>query len=80
MSSAGLPTVRLNEPPVGWEYKVALVNVSGLFGPNVNVDQLGEYLNESGDDGWELVSMVDINRSGGTTTDLLLTLKRPRRG
>ena len=79
MSSAGMPTVRLDEPRTRWEYRVALINVSGFLGPNVNVNEVGEYLNGAGDEGWELVSMVDINRGQGTTAALLAILKRPLR-
>jgi hypothetical protein len=46
----------------------------------VNVNEVGEYLNGAGDEGWELVSMVDINRGQGNTSALLAILKRPIRG
>ena len=78
MSSAGMPTVRLSQPGVRWEYRVAQINVTGFFGPTIDVDQLGEYLNQAGNDGWELVSMVDVNRGNGATSELIITLKRPR--
>lgn len=80
MSSAGMPTVRLGTPPERWEYRLALVNTDGLFGPDVNVHEIEEYLNARGAEGWELVSVVDITRGQGTTTALLAILKRPDRG
>ena len=79
MSSAGMPTVPLTDPTMRWEYRVALLNVTGWFGPNIDVDQLGQYLNAAGDEGFELVSVVDINRGQGVTEGLLARLKRPRR-
>jgi hypothetical protein len=75
-----MPTVRLSDPTTRWEYRVASVEIGGLFGPNVDVNQLSDYLNGLGADGWELVSPVDLNRPNGASTELLLILKRPRRG
>ena len=80
MSSAGMPTVQLTDPTMRWEYRVALLNVSGLLGPNVDVDQLGQYLSAAGDEGWELAAVEDINRGQGATAALLVILKRPRQG
>lgn len=78
MSSAELPTVRLSDQ-TRWEYRVASINVGGLFGPAVDVNELATYLNGSGDDGWELISVEDLNRNSGATVELLLIFKRPRR-
>lgn len=75
-----MPTVRLNDPATTWEYRVALVNVAGLFGSSVDVDHLGSYLNGPGSESWELVSVSDLNRGNGATSDLLMMLKRPLRG
>ena len=77
MSSAGMPTVRLSQPAIRWEYRVAQINVSGFFGPDIDIDQLGAYLNVVGSDGWELVSMVDVSRGNGSTSEIIVTLKRP---
>lgn len=79
MSSAGMPTVRLPGPHDRWEYRVIALNVTGFFGPSVDINQLGEYLNDAGDDGWELVTIVDLNRGNGATAELLGVLKRLRR-
>ncbi len=79
MSSEGLPTVRLSDPGIRWEYRVTLVPVTGLFAPNLDVDELGEYLNARGDEGWELVTAELINRGSEMAADLLAILKRPRR-
>ncbi|HZG65784.1 MAG TPA: DUF4177 domain-containing protein [Herpetosiphonaceae bacterium] len=78
MSSEGMPTVRLSGSYVRWEYRVALIDVSGLFNPNINVDEIGQYFNGIGDEGWELVTVVDVNRGNGATSALLAILKRQR--
>ncbi len=51
MSSEGMPTVRLAVPPVRWEYRVGLIDVSGLFNPNIDVDEIGQCFNGVGDEG-----------------------------
>ncbi|HMQ34945.1 MAG TPA: DUF4177 domain-containing protein [Chloroflexaceae bacterium] len=71
-----MPTTRLGDGPARWEYKVSVMEVGGLFGPRVDGDALAAYLNEAGDEGWELVAMVDLNAGQGMTRGLLLTLKR----
>ncbi len=68
MSSAGMPTVRLAQPSTRWEYRVAQINVTGLFGPSVDVDQLGAYLNQAGNDGWELRAMFCFFHAGSVLT------------
>lgn len=78
MSSEGQPTIRLTADHDRWEYRVMLMGVEGFFGPNVNVDQLGEFLNSAGESGWELVSVLAINGSGGRTAELMGTFKRRR--
>lgn len=77
MSSAGMPTTRLSQPIVRWEYRVMALQVGGLFAPNVDLDQLGNYLNGAGDEGWELVTVVDINHGQGRTVELVGIMKRP---
>ncbi len=79
MSSEGMPTVRLGDQHARWEYRVALINTTGFFGPNIDVNEIGQYLSDAGDEGWELVSVVDVNRGHGSTAGLLAILKRPRR-
>lgn len=80
MSSAGMPTTRLLPLPVRREYRVMTLSVEGFFGPNVDLDSLGSYLNDAGDEGWERVTVANINRGQGTTTKLLAIMKRPNIG
>jgi esterase/lipase len=76
MSSEGLPTTRLSDERERWEYRVMLMAVGGFLGPNVDVDQLGQYLNQAGEDGWELMSVVPITRGRGETSELMGVFKR----
>jgi hypothetical protein len=78
MSSEGQPTVRLAGNRDRWEYRVILMGVEGFFGPKVDLDQLGHYLDEAGDNGWELVTVVPITRGEGRTAELMGILKRKR--
>jgi hypothetical protein len=78
MSSEGIPTTRLGGSAERWEYRVSVMEVGGLFAPVVNGDALATYLNQAGDEGWELVAMVDLAAGQGMTRGLLLTLKRRR--
>lgn len=76
VSSVGVPTTRLSGKPERWEYRVSLIGVGGLLGPALDGEGLTTYLNAVGDDGWELVSIVDLNNAQGRTAGLLITLKR----
>jgi hypothetical protein len=76
MSSEGQPTIRLAPETERWEYRVILIGTEGLFGPKVNVEQIGTYLNQVGEDGWELISTTPITRGDGRTSELLCILKR----
>lgn len=67
-----------SSPNQRWDYYVMHVDVSGFFGPNINPQQLGDYLSEAGNDGWELVNTVDINQGEGRTTAILAIFKRSR--
>ncbi len=78
MLSEGMPTVRLTVPPVRWEYRVGLIDVSGLFNPNIDVHEIGQYFNGVGDEGWELLTVLDVNRGNGATSGLLAIMKRQR--
>ncbi|WP_164689552.1 DUF4177 domain-containing protein [Herpetosiphon llansteffanensis] len=61
-----------------WEYHIELVDVSGFWSPNVDPSTLSLMLNKAGKDGWELVSMVDLNQAQGQSSRLIVTFKRPK--
>lgn len=59
-----------------WEYHVELVNVDGFWGPKVDPSVISRMFNKAGSDGWEMVSIVDINSGRGQSSLLLVTFKR----
>lgn len=61
-----------------WEYHVELVDIGGFWGPNVDPSIISRMFNKAGSDGWEMVSIVDINSGHGQSSRLLVTFKRPR--
>jgi hypothetical protein len=79
MSSEGQPTIPLSDGGERWEYRVMLMNVQGFLGPSVDLEQLRQYLDAAGDEGWELVAAVPITRGQGSMSDLMGILKRRRR-
>lgn len=60
-----------------WEYKTIKMKIAGWFGPDVDVQVLADALNESGREGWELVSTLDLNTGQGHSSELLAVFKRP---
>lgn len=63
-----------------WEYLTLTMklDVGMLGGVKVDGDDLNRALNARGAEGWELVSAIDCNRTGGGSQVLVLVLKRPR--
>ncbi|HEU0052389.1 MAG TPA: DUF4177 domain-containing protein [Longimicrobium sp.] len=61
-----------------WEYVTLKIDVDRLFrGPHIDVKEISAHLNRFGGEGWELVSMVDVNAGEGRTCDLVAFFKRP---
>lgn len=61
-----------------WEYTTLKLDVDRfVLGPNIEPAQVSRHLNEFGGDGWELVSMIDVNAGEGRTCDLVAVFKRP---
>jgi hypothetical protein len=65
----------MNQPR--WEYRTLKIDISGFFGPKLNVDRIAEALNEQGREGWELVSSFDVSHHHGVSSDVLMIFKRP---
>lgn len=66
-------------PRDSWEYRTLKLDVSSWLGPKVEPERIDAELNAHGREGWELVSMIDINRHQGATAELVLVFKRPGR-
>jgi hypothetical protein len=63
-----------------WSYTTLKIDVDRLVsGPEINVADISRHLNHLGGDGWELVSMIDVNAGEGRTCDLVGVFKRPMR-
>lgn len=60
-----------------WEYRVVQFQPKGFFGSVIDHQEMADFLNERGAEGWELVSTLDTNAYKGGTRDVLIFLKRP---
>ena len=62
-----------------WEYKTLKIQTDFAFftGTDFDADRLGELLNKEGADGWELVSVFDIEKVKGGSKFVVAVLKRP---
>ena len=61
-----------------WQYTMLTVDVYRFArGPHVDVTQISARLDQLGGEGWELVSMIDVNAGQGGTCDLVAVFKRP---
>lgn len=50
-----------------WEYLTISIEAKGVWNKNINEKSSVEKLNQLGADGWELVSVVPIERTGKWT-------------
>jgi hypothetical protein len=60
-----------------WEYEVLKLEPGGVLGGKVDVDELKSYLNQLGQQGWELVNSFETNILRGRSREVILILKRP---
>lgn len=62
-----------------WEYKTLKIGTDyGFFsGTEFDAERLAEMLNGQGADGWELVSVFDIEKVNGGSKFVVAVLKRP---
>lgn len=61
-----------------WEYKTLKILTHGLLGGQIREEDLEIELNELGEEGWEVVSCVNTNQSGGTSLSVVVVMKRPK--
>ena len=59
-----------------WEYRTVLIPTGGWLGGKFDERSMTETMNDLGRDGWELVTALDTNRSGGETRHVVLLFKR----
>jgi hypothetical protein len=75
MSSAGQPTIRLAAYPL-WEYRTIKFHAGGFMGKDIDVNDINTYLNEAGEEGWEVVSALPLQNG----IEILVIMKRLRQG
>jgi len=61
-----------------WEYKTVRFKTAGFVGVKFDSDAFDAALNQFDNEGWELLSALDINESYGRTIEIVVILKRPR--
>ena len=62
-----------------WEYKTVKLDTTTFFGSgNIEEDQLDIQMNKLGEQGWELVSALDTNATGGISKYIVTIFKRKR--
>lgn len=60
-----------------WEYKTIKLGTTGWFaGGNLDEVKLDTYMNELGQQGWELTSAFDTNQTYGASKDVIAIFKR----
>ncbi len=59
-----------------WEYRVEIAEVSGMMHRKLEKMTTG-WLNDCGQDGWELIDNTTLSFSTGITQSAYLTFKRP---
>ena len=64
--------------PPEWEYKSLQLDVAGWLAPKVESTEMDLAMNHLGRDGWQLVSVLDLNKGQGMTSSIVLLFKRPR--
>jgi hypothetical protein len=61
-----------------YEYKVLDIPVKGFFGGKVDFKAVSKQLNDLGEEGWEVVTMQDINMYEGGSRKIVIILKREK--
>ncbi len=63
-----------------WEYKTLKHKTKGIFGGKFEENELDRLLNGLGTEGWELVNAFGTNEGYGSTREVVLIMKRQRKG
>jgi hypothetical protein len=62
-----------------WEYKSVGLDVHrSWFGSGFSAEKFQVYLNTLGEEGWDLVSIIDLNAGREGSVAIIVTSKRPR--
>jgi len=60
-----------------WEYQTVKLNVKGTWGIKFDVDEVQNFTNDLGAQGWELVSAFAVNEGAGYSKEIVFIFKRP---
>ena len=60
-----------------WEYKTVKLKVAGFWGVGLDPEKADEFINQFGQEGWELVSAFDLSEGAGISKEVILIFKRP---
>ncbi len=60
-----------------WEYQTVKLNVRGTWGIKFDVDEVQNFTNDLGAQGWELVSAFAVNEGAGYSKEIVFIFKRP---
>ena len=61
-----------------WEYKTIKLKTKGFFETKFDEAELDSFMNQLGNDGWELVTGLDTNDMLGETRDVVVIFKRQK--
>jgi hypothetical protein len=61
-----------------WEYKTVKFESTGWTSGNIDESVIDGRINKLGDQGWELVSTFDTNKTEGASKYFVMTFKRPK--
>ena len=64
--------------PLQWEYKTVKLKLGGFLGGKIDQNQLDAILEQSGREGWELVTVFATALYQGRTQDAAMVFKRRR--
>lgn len=60
-----------------WQYRTIRLAPKGFLGAELDETALDDFMNTLGNEGWELVTAFDTNRTYGETRDVVAVFKRP---
>ena len=61
-----------------WEYKTIKIATTGFSGGKLDESAFTAYMNELGDQEWELVTAFNTNQGYGATRDVVAVFKRSK--
>jgi hypothetical protein len=59
-----------------YEYHTQVIDTKGLFGGKIDAAEFNQFLNEMGQQGWELIEATASNQAYGGTGYLICIFKR----